>query len=48
MNKTFKVIFNKARGSFMVVNELTSAIQKKGTRTDSSEYLEVKALLFGT
>ena len=33
MNKTFKVIFNKARGSFMVVNELTSAIQKKGTRT---------------
>lgn len=29
MNKTFKVIFNKARGSFMVVNELTSAIQKK-------------------
>lgn len=33
MNKTFKVVFNKARGTLMVANELTSAVQKKNTRT---------------
>ena len=32
MNKNFKVIFNKLRGSWMVVNELTSAVQAKGTK----------------
>ncbi|MDY3115273.1 MAG: ESPR domain-containing protein, partial [Sutterella sp.] len=33
MNKTFKVVFNKARGALMVVNEVTSTIQTKGTKT---------------
>lgn len=30
MNKTYKVIFSKVRGSLMVCNEITSSIQKKG------------------
>ena len=30
MNSTFKVVFNKARGTLMVANELTSSVQKKG------------------
>ena len=29
MNKTFKVVFNKARGMLMVVHESTSSVQKK-------------------
>ena len=29
MNKTFKVVFNKARGMLMVVNESTSSVQNK-------------------
>lgn len=29
MNKTFKVIFNKARGTLMVANEVTQSTQKK-------------------
>ena len=33
MNKTFKVVFSKARGTLMVVNELTSSVQAKGTKT---------------
>ncbi len=33
MNKTFKVVFNKARGALMVANEMTSSVQAKGTRT---------------
>ena len=33
MNSTFKVVFNKARGALMVVNEATSSIQAKGTKT---------------
>ena len=33
MNKTFKIVFNKARGALMVANELTGAVQKKGTKT---------------
>ena len=33
MNKTFKVVFNRARGALMVVNELTSIVQKKGSKT---------------
>ena len=33
MNKTFKVVFNKARGSLMVANEITQSVQKKGTKT---------------
>lgn len=31
MNTTFRVIFNKVRGTLMVVNELTSSVQSKGT-----------------
>ncbi len=33
MNKTFKVVFNRSRGSLMVANEITSSVQKKGTKT---------------
>ena len=33
MNSTFKVVFNKARGALMVVNEITSCVQAKGTKT---------------
>ena len=33
MNKTFKVIYSKARNAFMVVNEATACIQAKGTKT---------------
>lgn len=32
MNRTFKVVFNKARGSMMVASEATSSVQKKGTK----------------
>lgn len=33
MNKTYKVVFSKARNALMVVNEATSCIQAKGTKT---------------
>ncbi len=33
MNKTFKVVFNRARSGLMVANEITSSVQKKGTKT---------------
>ena len=33
MNKTFKVVFNRARDGLMVANEITSSVQKKGTKT---------------
>ena len=33
MNKTFKIVFNKARGALMVANEITGSVQKKGVRT---------------
>ena len=33
MNKSFKVVFNKARGALMVVTEVTSSVQAKGTKT---------------
>lgn len=33
MNSTFKVVFNKARAALMVVNEVTSSVQGKGTKT---------------
>ena len=32
MNSTFKVVFNKARGALMVVNEITSSVQVKKER----------------
>ena len=35
MNKSFKVVFSKARSVLMVVNEATSSIQAKGTKTGS-------------
>lgn len=31
MNRTFKVVFSKARGALMVANEVTSSVQSKGT-----------------
>ena len=33
MNTSYKVVFNKARGALMVVNEITSCVQAKGTKT---------------
>ncbi len=33
MNATYKVVFNKARGALMVVNEITSMVQSKGSKT---------------
>lgn len=33
MNRTFKVVFNKARGALMVANEATCSVQKKGVKT---------------
>lgn len=33
MNKAYKVVFSKARNALMVVNEATSCIQAKGTKT---------------
>ena len=33
MNKSFKVVFSKAHSALMVVNEATSSIQAKGTKT---------------
>ena len=33
MNKSFKVVFSKERSALMVVNEATSSIQAKGTKT---------------
>ncbi len=32
MNKTFKVVFNRARAGLMVANEITSSVQKNGTK----------------
>lgn len=43
MNQTFKVVFNKARGAFMVVNEVTSCVQAKGTKTVIAATLTVVA-----
>ena len=34
MNKTFKIVFNKARGALMVANEITGSVQKKGLSSD--------------
>ena len=31
MNRTFKVVYNKARGALTVVNEATKSVQKAGT-----------------
>lgn len=45
MNSTFKVVFNKARGALMVVNEATSSVQAKGTKTVISA--AVTALMAG-
>ena len=33
MNRSFKVVFNKTRDALMVVNEITSSVQAKGTKT---------------
>lgn len=46
MNSTFKVVFNKARGALMVVNEVTSSVQAKGTKTVVAA--AVAALISGT
>lgn len=32
MNSTYKVVFNKARGALMVVNEVTSSVQNSDCR----------------
>ena len=46
MNATFKVVFNKARGALMVVNEITSCVQCKGTKTVVAT--AVAAMIAGT
>ena len=33
MNRNFKVVYSKARGALMVVNEATTSVQAKGTKT---------------
>ena len=33
MNRSFKVVFNKTRDALMVVNEISSSVQAKGTKT---------------
>lgn len=35
MNRTFKVVFNKARGALMVANETTCSVQKRGLKPRS-------------
>ena len=45
MNKTFKIVFNKARGALMVANELTGSVQKKGTKTVVAATLVALGLL---
>lgn len=51
MNKTYRVIFSAARGALMVVNELTSSVQKKGASaivTAAALTLTSTALMAGT
>lgn len=43
MNKSFKVVFSKARGALMVVSEATSSVQAKGTKTVIAAALTVAA-----
>ena len=43
MNKTFKIVFNKARGALMVANEITGAVQKKGVKLVVASALFVTA-----
>ncbi len=33
MNKSYKVVYNKARKALTVVNEATSSVQAKGAKT---------------
>lgn len=33
MNRCFKIVFNKARGCLMVVNEITSSVQKSSAKS---------------
>lgn len=47
MNSTFRVVFNKARGSLMVVNELTKTVQAKGTKTVVAALATVATLGLG-
>lgn len=48
MNRTFKIVFNKARGMLMVANEATSSVQKKGTKTVVTALAAIAATAFGT
>lgn len=36
MNSVYQVVYNKARRALMVVNEATSCVQAKGTKTVST------------
>ena len=47
MNATYKVVFNKARGALMVVNEITSMVQSKGSKTVAAAAVAVAAVLAG-
>ena len=48
MNKTFKVIFSKARNALMVVNEATGSVQAKGTKTVIATSIASALLVCGT
>ena len=48
MNKAYKVVFNKLRGTMMVVNEATSSVQKKGAKTVMVAAAMAGVLLGGT
>lgn len=45
MNRTFKVVFNKARGALTVVNEATSSIQAKGSKMILATACAIAAVL---
>ena len=48
MNKTFKVIFSKARNALMVVNEATGSVQAKGTKTVIATAIATALMASGT
>ena len=45
MNKTFKIVFNKARGALMVANEITTSAQKISSNQKLAAFATVATLL---
>lgn len=48
MSKIFKVVFNKIRGNWMVVDELTSSVQAKGTKAVVAATAAILTATMGT